>query len=67
MGFYLSLCVSVFFYYCRYLRLNLLLNVNLEGMVLNKKNNLICVKLSFDFSFIRIILIEKFLCIDGFF
>lgn len=44
-----------------------MLNVNLEGMVLNYKKNLICVKLSFDFSFIRIILIEKFFCIDGFF
>lgn len=40
MGFILCLCVSVFFfYYCRYLRLNLMLNVNLEGMVLNYKKN----------------------------
>lgn len=65
-GFHLSSRVSAFFYYCRHLRPNLLLNANSEGMVLNKKNNPICVKLSLDLSLIRIILIEKSLCIDGF-
>lgn len=43
-----------------------MLNANSEGMVLNYKKNPICVKLSLDLSLIRIILIEKSLCIDGF-
>lgn len=37
-GFHLSSRVSAFFfYYCRHLRPNLMLNANSEGMVLNNK------------------------------